>query len=62
MVKRIARELFRQGALPALDCIVRLSKPINSRTDPATSVALKKRLRIELQQLLLSPHRSTPPQ
>jgi ribonuclease P protein component len=60
MIKRIARELFRQGALPAVDCIVRLSKPINSRTDPAASAALKKRLRAELQQLLASPQRPAP--
>jgi ribonuclease P protein component len=60
MIKRVTRELFRQGALPTMDCIVRLSKPINSRVDAAASAALKKRLRVELQQLLASLHRSLP--
>jgi ribonuclease P protein component len=59
MVKRVTRELFRQSALPAVDCIVRLSKPINSRTNPAASSQLKQQLRHELQQLFasLSPRR-----
>jgi ribonuclease P protein component len=57
MVKRITRELFRQTALPAVDCVVRLSKPINRRTDPAASSRLKKCLRSELQELLAFPHR-----
>ncbi len=56
MIKRIVRELFRQSALPAMDCIVRLSKPVNTRTDPAASSVLKKCLRAELQQLLSFPH------
>lgn len=51
MIKRVTRELFRQSALPALDCIVRLSKPINSRAASAASSPLKKQLREELQQL-----------
>ena len=54
-IKRITRELFRQSRLPAFDCIVRLSKPVNSKTGPATSMSLKAALRAELMQLLLSP-------
>ena len=54
-IKRVTRELFRQSALPALDCIVRLAKPVNSRSQPATSARLKAELRAELAQLLLSP-------
>ncbi|HJW55090.1 MAG TPA: ribonuclease P protein component [Burkholderiaceae bacterium] len=54
-IKRAARELFRQSSLPAIDCIVRLSKPVNVRSGPATSAALKAALRSELAHLFL-PH------
>lgn len=53
-VKRVTREIFRQTRLPAIDCIVRLSKPLAPKGKPATSTALKKRLRIEIMQLLAS--------
>lgn len=53
-IKRVARELFRQSALPAIDCIVRLSKPVNTRTGPATNAQLKSALHNELTQLLQS--------
>ncbi|MBI1891348.1 MAG: ribonuclease P protein component [Burkholderiales bacterium] len=53
-IKRIVRELFRQSTLPAIDCIVRLSKPVNSKKAPATSAGLKAELRKELMQLFLS--------
>jgi ribonuclease P protein component len=53
-VKRAARELFRLTPLPAIDCIVRLSKPINTKKDPATSVSLKTLLRTELTRLFAS--------
>lgn len=53
-IKRVTRESFRLSELPALDCIVRLSKPVNSKSDPATSRALKKLLRSELSQLFMS--------
>ncbi len=53
-IKRIARELFRQSALPAIDCIVRLSKPVNSKAEPASTARLKAALRSELIQLLRS--------
>jgi ribonuclease P protein component len=50
-VKRVARELFRQSELPAVDCIVRLSRPVNTKSDSATNVLLKQTLREELAQL-----------
>jgi ribonuclease P protein component len=53
-IKRIARELFRQASLPAMDCIIRLSRPVNAKADPARSARLKAELRTELAQLLLS--------
>jgi ribonuclease P protein component len=53
-IKRVARELFRQAALPAIDCIVRLSKPVNTRSGPATTASLKTELRAELMQLFAS--------
>jgi ribonuclease P protein component len=53
-IKRIARELFRTTSLPAMDCIIRLSKPVNAKAGPARSPRLKAELRTELAQLLLS--------
>jgi ribonuclease P protein component len=64
MIKRITRELFRQSVLPAFDCIVRLSKPVNTKSGPATSASLKAELRAELTRLLSMPRvpRRTVPQ
>ena len=53
-IKRVARELFRQTALPPIDCIVRLSRPVNTKSGPATSAGLKAQLRSELMQLFAS--------
>lgn len=53
-VKRAARELFRQSVLPAVDCIVRLSKPVNAKRGPAVTRPLKTALRLELTQLMTS--------
>ena len=53
-IKRVTRELFRQATLPTIDCIVRLSKPVNSKSGPATTTALKAELRVELARLFLS--------
>ena len=53
-VKRLTRELFRLTALPPIDCIVRLSKAVNSRKGPATNGQLKTLLRCELLQLFAS--------
>tara|TARA_R110001599_G_scaffold64023_4_gene179612 strand:+ start:305180 stop:305590 length:411 start_codon:yes stop_codon:yes gene_type:complete len=50
-IKRITRELFRQTTLPSIDCIVRLSQPVNAKKDPATTTGLKTLLREELTRL-----------
>lgn len=50
-IKRVSREFFRQALLPGIDCIVRLSKPVNTKAGPATSAALKAELRRELHKL-----------
>ncbi|WP_426192153.1 ribonuclease P protein component [Massilia sp. DWR3-1-1] len=50
-IKRVTRELFRQCALPALDCIVRLAKPVNAKSGPATNGALKLAVRTEIARL-----------
>ena len=50
-IKRATRELFRQASLPAVDCIVRLSRPVNAKSDAATNAALKAALRAELTRL-----------
>lgn len=59
-IKRMTRELFRQTALPSIDCIVRLSQPVNTKTGPATSVGLKALLREELTRLFASQQQHTP--
>ena len=61
-IKRVTRELFRTSELQAVDCIVRLSRPVNSKDGPATTRALKAELRAELTRLFASqrPRRSTP--
>lgn len=51
-IKRVTRELFRQATLPAIDCIVRLSRPVNSKAEPARTARLKAQLGKELAQLL----------
>ena len=53
-IKRMTRELFRTAALPSIDCIVRLSKPVNSKAGPATNKLLKSTLRAELLQMWAS--------
>jgi ribonuclease P protein component len=53
-IKRVTRELFRQTALPSIDCIVRLSQPVNSKKGPATTASLKAALREELTRLFAS--------
>jgi ribonuclease P protein component len=51
-IKRASRELFRLSVLPAVDCIIRLSKPVNAKSGPAITANLKAVLRAELKQLL----------
>ena len=53
-IKRVTRELFRVAQLPAVDCIVRLARPVNTKQGPATNAALKATLRTEIQRLFLS--------
>jgi ribonuclease P protein component len=53
-IKRVTRELFRMAPLPALDCIVRLARPVNTKQGPATTAALKAILRAEIARLFLS--------
>ncbi|MBA5686124.1 ribonuclease P protein component [Duganella sp. LX47W] len=50
-IKRVTRELFRVTGLPAIDCVVRLAKPVNSKDGPATTAKLKAALRVELARL-----------
>jgi ribonuclease P protein component len=50
-IKRVTRELFRVTGLPAIDCVVRLAKPVNSKDGPATTATLKRTLRVELARL-----------
>jgi ribonuclease P protein component len=57
MIKRVTREIFRQAALVNIDCIVRLSKPVNTKAGPATNAQLKRALRVEVLKLFVS-HRS----
>ena len=63
-IKRVTRELFRVAKLPAIDCIVRLARPVNSKAGPATTSALKRELRTELARLFASqkhkPHAPVP--
>ena len=54
MIKRLARELFRKAALPPVDCIIRLTKPVGTRVKSASSREKKRRVRAELSRLLLS--------
>ena len=53
-IKRVTRELFRVTTLPAIDCIVRLARPVNTKQGPATTAALKAELRMELIKLFSS--------
>lgn len=53
-IKRVTRELFRQTALPSIDCIVRLSHSVNTKKGPATTAGLKIALREELTRLFAS--------
>jgi ribonuclease P protein component len=53
-IKRITRELFRTNEIQAVDCIVRLARPVNTKAGPATNSALKRLLHAELSRLLAS--------
>jgi ribonuclease P protein component len=62
-IKRVTRELFRVTPLPPIDCIVRLSRPVNTKAGPATTAVLKAELRTELTRLFASqkPRVTAPP-
>ena len=51
-IKRLCRETFRTIQIPAMDCIIRLTSPVNTRKDPATNRPVKRILRAELDQLM----------
>lgn len=53
-IKRMTRELFRTSSLAPVDCIVRLSRPVNAKDGPATTRALKAELKVELARLFAS--------
>jgi ribonuclease P protein component len=53
-IKRVCRELFRTHQIQAVDCIVRLARPVNTKAGPATNSALKRLLHAELSRLLAS--------
>ncbi|WP_036604075.1 ribonuclease P protein component [Oxalobacter formigenes] len=53
-IKRLCRETFRCIQIPAMDCIIRLTSPVNTRKDPATNRQVKRILRAELDQLIAS--------
>ncbi len=59
-IKRVTRELFRVTSLPAVDCVVRLSRPVNSKDGPATSTRLKAELRQELARLFAATTKARP--
>lgn len=54
MIKRITREIFRQSALPGVDCIIRLTSPVAVRGQSASSSSYKAALASELRRLLSS--------
>ena len=60
-IKRVTRELFRQTSLPAIDCLIRLAKPVNSKDGPATTAKLKAALRVELARLFAQAKTAKPP-
>ena len=59
-IKRVTRELFRLSDLPAIDCVVRLSRPVNSKDGPATTAKLKAELRQELVRVFASLNKARP--
>lgn len=54
-IKRVTREVFRHACLNNMDCIVRLSRPVNTKDGPARTAALKRLLRSELLHLFSAP-------
>ena len=64
MIKRLAREIFRKSTLQNVDCIIRLTAPVVTREQSASSSSCKTALASELRQLLsdavLTPSRAQP--
>ena len=62
LVKRITREIFRQSSLPALDCVVRLAAPLNTRANPAATKKLRRQVNEQVASLFagLQSSRRTP--
>lgn len=60
-IKRVTRELFRLTSLPSIDCVVRLSRPVNSKDGPATTAKLKAELRQELTRLFANANKPPRP-
>ncbi len=54
MIKRVARETFRKGKLPACDCVIRLSAPIGKRQQSASSRQQRRLIALQITQLLTS--------
>ena len=54
MIKRIAREIFRRSESTSMDCIIRLTNPLMSRKQSASSKSCKIALTAELKTLLNS--------
>lgn len=61
-IKRMTRELFRMSSLAPVDCIVRLSRPVNTKDGPATTRALKAALKVELTRLFAAQQARQRPQ
>ncbi|MFZ6672919.1 ribonuclease P protein component [Undibacterium sp. Xuan67W] len=60
-IKRVTREIFRCSSLVNVDCIVRLSKPVNTKSGPATTARLKQELRAEIVRLFAAQQLSAQP-
>ena len=60
MIKRLAREIFRTSALSGIDCIIRLSAPVVTRQQSASSSSCKTTLAAELRQLLSTDRQTLP--
>ena len=60
MIKRLAREMFRKSSLSGIDCIIRLSAPVVTRQQSASSIMSKALVAAELRQLLSDADRQNP--
>lgn len=58
LIKRLSREIFRTSQLKPADCIVRLTAPVATKSQPASTSLLKSSLRQELLDLFSTQHLS----